>query len=88
MLPPCGVKCRLKCFSKFTEENRQKIFVQYWEMGNLQRQRDLIIGAIEFIKPKYGYDKAESVRRLNNAFHLDCETRKVRVCKQFFMATL
>lgn len=29
MLPPCGIKCRLKCSEKFTEDKRKDIFKSY-----------------------------------------------------------
>lgn len=32
VLPPCGEKFKLKCFTKFTEENRQSIFEDYWKL--------------------------------------------------------
>lgn len=33
-------KCRLKCFTKFTENYLQKNFKEYWGMSDLQRQHD------------------------------------------------
>lgn len=65
--PPCNDRCRLKCFSKFTEEERKAIFSDYWKMASLQRQRDFLAGNIDAIKPKYQYIKADSNRSYNNA---------------------
>lgn len=30
MFPPCTLKCRLQCSSKFNEEERTRIFEKYW----------------------------------------------------------
>nr|CAI5856903.1 unnamed protein product [Callosobruchus analis] len=68
--PPCSDKCRLKCFEKISSEIRQSIFNDYWEMGNLQRQHDFMLSCMTPIKPRYRYEKADSCRRLNNAFYL------------------
>nr|CAI5831490.1 unnamed protein product [Callosobruchus analis] len=41
------------------------------------------------VTPRYRYEKADSCRRLNNAFYLGSdEERRFRVCKYFFMSTL
>lgn len=88
MLPPCGDKCRQKCSMKFSHTEREDIFKAYWNLGNLQRQRDFIAANVMTIKPKYRYQKEDSNRRLNTGCYLTRNGCKERVCKQFFVATL
>lgn len=88
MLRPCDNKCRLKCSTIFTEESRHKIFKEYWDMADLQKQRHFIASCMQTITPKYRYVKADNSRRFNSAFHLDLNGQNIRVCKLFFMATL
>lgn len=58
MGPACDVqKCSLKCSTKINEEQRRNIFVEYWNMASLTRQRDFIAGAMQEIHPRYQYKK-------------------------------
>lgn len=66
--PPCGDKCRLKCKTKISEEQRKGIFDKYWQLSDITRQRDYISKCMEPVKPKYRYPNPESERRLNHAF--------------------
>nr|CAH7723219.1 unnamed protein product [Callosobruchus chinensis] len=53
LLPPCNDKCILKCYSKFTEEDRKQIFKEYWGLGDLEKQRQYISASMTVVKPKY-----------------------------------
>lgn len=86
--PHCGEKCRLKCSEKISEEVRNKIFSSYWQMGDLEKQREFIISHSHCIKPKYRYSSTENYRSMNNAFYFRQNDTRIRVCKAFFKATL
>lgn len=88
MSAPCGEKCRLKCSTKISQDHRQKIFDEYWQLGDLMKQRGFISSRMLDIKPKYRYQKAESRRRLNSSFFFDSNGQNIRICKHFFMSTL
>lgn len=85
---PCSEKCRTRCWEKFTEEERKIIFDTYWKMGNLQRQRDFIVGSMKKVEPKYRYVRGENSRLANNAFYFQKDGQYLKVCKLFFMNTL
>ncbi|XP_028129733.1 uncharacterized protein LOC126888266 [Diabrotica virgifera virgifera] len=85
VLQPCTEKCRLKCKEKIMEEQRLVIFNEYWNLADLQRQRDFIASSLSPVaKSKYSIAK----RSLNNAYYFHVLERKHRVCKTFFMSTL
>ncbi|CAG4907276.1 unnamed protein product [Colias eurytheme] len=88
MKPPCGEKCKQKCTNKITETQRKEIFDTYWSLGDLQRQREFILRHTSIIKPRYSYKVHNSNRGNNNAFYLSVDGERIRVCKQFFKATL
>lgn len=88
VLPPCGEKCKLKCFTKFTKANRQSIFEDYWKIGNIEEQHYFLSSSMTVVKPKYRYVIENSHRRENNSFHFKINKNRIRVCKQFFKATL
>ncbi|XP_028163669.1 uncharacterized protein LOC114355146 isoform X5 [Ostrinia furnacalis] len=85
---PCGDQCRLKCKENITELQRQKLFQNYWEIGDLKRQREYIKQHISEIKPKYSYKIHNSNRGNKFAFYFSVANKKSRVCKTFFKATL
>nr|CAH7757935.1 unnamed protein product [Callosobruchus chinensis] len=78
LLPPCNDKCILKCYSKFTEEDRKQIFKEYWGLGDLEKQRQYISASMTVVKPKYRYVREGSHRRPNNAFHFEIRDKKIR----------
>lgn len=89
--PACGEKCRLKCSMKFTEEQRLYIFASYWELGDIEKQRQFIANSIDQIVPKYRYVRiggTRQQRKPNNAFYFKLNEGRVRVCKLFFINTL
>ncbi|XP_057662714.1 uncharacterized protein LOC130897815 [Diorhabda carinulata] len=86
--PSCGSKCRLKCSEKIKEEVRQQLFSGFWSLGDVQRQREFIVSYSDEIKPKYRYSSTQNFRAMNRAFYFDVHNVRMRVCKQFFMATL
>lgn len=93
MKPPCGTKCRLKCYDKITEVDRQGLFETYWALGNITRQRDFIHSCTEIINRKSLRQcdtccTQEKMRANNYAFYFNIDLTKVRVCKEFFKATL
>ncbi|CAG9760292.1 unnamed protein product [Ceutorhynchus assimilis] len=84
----CTNKCRLQCATKIQVEERQKIFEEFWKLGDIQRQRQFILFSMESISPKYQYKRENSNRMCNNAFHFHIGGNKIRVCKTFFKGTL
>ncbi|VEN64043.1 unnamed protein product [Callosobruchus maculatus] len=90
ILPACSSeKCRLKCSTKISDEQRHTIFNEYWAMADLHRQQMFIASCISSIKPRYRYLNATTkFRGTNNAYFFKLRDENVRVCKQFFMATL
>jgi len=50
MKGPC--KCRMKCYERIPEETRISIFRSYWELGDINRQRDYILQQVSQAKKK------------------------------------
>lgn len=89
MKPPCdNSKCKQKCSTKFTEEDRLDLFKKYWEMGDIVKQRTYILSLIQEVNPAYRYPRNADGRVANHAFYFLKEGKKLRVCKYFFIATL
>lgn len=85
---PFGNNCRLSCKSNFDEHSRLQLFNSYWELADLQRQREFIVRHAQEIKPKYRYSSTQNLRALNTAFYFEMNGSKIRVCKTFFKSTL
>ncbi|KAJ8915389.1 hypothetical protein NQ315_008276 [Exocentrus adspersus] len=86
---PCNEKCRLKCTTKFTDQDRLLLFNEYYGLSSINRKRDFLSKNMDLINPKYRYQRNESHRRLNYAFSFpSSDGKKTRVCKTFFKSTL
>lgn len=88
MKPPCGTKCRLQCFANISEDERKKLFQDYWSMASLTRQRDFIASSMMTIHPKYQYKKLNNNRKAKHGFYFTIKDNKIRVCKIFYKNTL
>lgn len=83
--PPCNKNCRLKCKDKVNEEIRAKIFKKFWDLKDVNRQRDFISKSMQAVNPEYRYKKPNSTRRLNSAFYFFVDDQSIRVCKTFYI---
>ncbi|CAG9760236.1 unnamed protein product [Ceutorhynchus assimilis] len=87
--PPCNdTKCRLKCSLKILGDIREAIFTDYWNLGDIEKQRCFLMANMEQINPKYRYVRDGSYRKPNHAFYFTVGGKKHRVCKLFFRTTL
>lgn len=85
-------KCRLKCETKITSEQRQQLFDAFWSLANYERQKDYVCARIEETGTKTyldGEGRTKSKRKqVARKFFLEIESEKYSVCKKFFMNTL
>ncbi|XP_050514483.1 uncharacterized protein LOC126889842 [Diabrotica virgifera virgifera] len=68
---PCK-DCKLKCPSKFTEEEGIQIFLSYWSLGEFQKQREYINKLLVAVVPQYRYIRVGGTRKprdKNNAYY-------------------
>lgn len=92
--PGCTVKCN-RCSERITQEQRQAIFDNFYELANHQRQLDYIAGCFKAKSPKEKYaapgNKGCSVIR-EYSFKIkgndSKKTKEVKVCKKMFVDTL
>lgn len=92
---PCAA-CRSKCSEKITTEQRQHVFSQYYQIADLNRQREYIGQLIDKTRPK------ERIRRRspkpnqiiipreripNLIYYLPINGKMIRVCGQMFRST-
>ena len=76
----CGVKCRLKCHESFSRDTRQEIFDKFWNIGDINQQRQFITDHVQ--------RKTSKKNRLVYTYSLTMCDQQIRVCKVFFLETL
>lgn len=89
--PACGEKCKLQCSTKFSEDERKELFFSYWNLGEIDKQRQFIANSMQAVNPRYRYIRVggtRSQRKNNNAFYFNQNNQRIRVCKLFFKSTL
>lgn len=87
---PCNEKCRLKCSSKFDENQRNKIFQKFWDLGDRQRQWEFVIRFTKKIPKRRQTTETTKHDRKNTFFYFlpDSKTQNVKVCKTMFLNTI
>ena len=90
--PPCSDKCKLECVKNIDEQERMKIFEDFWALNSLDKQRNYIAALTSTVQTKYRYvrEGGSNKRRAHNvAYHFKITVGdKIRVCKTFFKNTL
>lgn len=89
MKPPCS--CRMKCFEKLLESNRQDIFKSYWSQDKgLDTKRQFIFSCVEM------YPTSRSRKRDNGSnkskqntlnYYFTVNGQRIKICKLMFLNT-
>lgn len=83
-------KCRFKCSSSFTTEDRTKICHDYWSLKEYTRQKDFILQNVTCAEPqRRRARKADAKERQTvRSFYFEKGGKKIRICQAFFLKTL
>lgn len=87
LMDPCTTKCRRKCSTKISNEDRLKIFQKYYQLNTYVRKRDFIHSNTEKIFKK-STTKDNSKRQNTIVFFVSTDKGKIQVCKTMFINTL
>ena len=91
VLESCGVKCRRKCTEKISEERRNFINKQYWDI-DYERQRDWLLSNVKEVPVKQVKVKVEDRKRDRSVsfeyFLMNSNRDLQQVCQKFFLRTL
>ena len=84
----CSDKCRLKCFTKFSESQRENIFSDYWASGEKRDQKHFVLSHIEKAPVKRQTLQAKTKRSGSFKYFFYSENSRVQVCRLFFLNTV
>ena len=82
----CANTCRLKCCTKVKGEERQKLFDEFWERGDLIKQRQYVaVNVVKNIKNRSRQRNQDTVK--NRMHSLVYTLNGIQVCKTMFLNT-
>ncbi|CAG9793858.1 unnamed protein product [Diatraea saccharalis] len=85
---PCmNKKCGNSCANKFTEDDRNNIFENYWGLGCDKRQKDFLLSCAKE-KPIGRKRSSSNIRKISYDYFISYNGQKVKVCQQFLLKTL
>lgn len=85
---PCGSSCKKQCRSRFTDDERQVINTQYWQMTFTER-RNFISSSIISKEVDRHRGPSNSRRQKSHKYFFKISTgHRFEVCKTFFLSTL
>lgn len=95
MRPACSDECRLKCYQKLTDSQRQRIFDEYYDLADLHQQWQYLGRYMDKTVPKQkirfrdrtAVVRVHQTRRNNVKYYLQTDTDRLRVCMKMFLAT-
>lgn len=83
MKPPCEInKCKMQCSVKIQSQDRMRIFSKYWELGDINLQRNFINNCTKEIMPAVRFTGKQKPRKHNNAYYFIVNNEEIRVCKK------
>ena len=86
---PCNCnKCRYKCSEIFSDDDREQICKQFYELADYSRQKDFIINHVVEMPTKTVAKNSQQHRQVSRAFYLTNNAKRIRVCGNFFCKTL
>lgn len=85
--------CPLKCFEKFSSEERQKIFDKFWETGDKTMQWQFILENSRTLDKKTCTINPKKQRNIVRKYYFkkissNKEIQEVQICQKMFMNTL
>lgn len=85
---PCYIKCRRRCTSIFSEEERDVIFQKFWNLSNIEKK----FFFAEFITKKEKNINRKTVmpsrRTYTFQYYFERNNEKYQVCRTFFLNTI
>lgn len=86
---PCAnKKCQNKCTEKFSENEKQIIFSEFWKLANPIRQKDYILNCVKEMPIKRKRVIESSKRNVTKEYSLPFENYRKKVCLQYILSTL
>ena len=88
---PCTAKCRLKCKSKISEEQRLVVFKEFWELQDHSRQWEFIARHVKQADKKQHTVASGHNSRRNYSRQYYCHVgskQNIQICKVMFVNTL
>lgn len=85
--PDC--KCKFHCFDRISQHDREKIFDEFWKLGNFNLQNSYLFGCLKQETTKRKTKKTNSPSKRCYSFQYYVGTTdgvKVRVCKMAFLS--
>jgi len=82
----CSAKCRRKCDTKLSSEQRNAIFQSYYEMENEDTKNAHIFGCVSLLKPRTHRLDAKTHRQMSFCYSVQGDGSKMYVCKKAFAA--
>ena len=91
--PCCSARCqksKKRCCSKFSEDDRERIFTNFWQNMNWEQRKMYVSGLVNSKEVASRRDKtsSESRRQLSLEYHLRLGSSRLPVCKVMFLSTL
>ena len=85
MKPRCNCKAKLHC-KDVSEESRKQIFTDFWNIGNLNVQREYISRMIEVSGTKRKSKGAQDRRKCTKKYFLQVDrNQRLHVCQKCFL---
>ena len=85
----CGENCKRHCHQQISQDQREKIFHEFWGTGDINRQNDFLCSTIQIVKKnKITNKRNPSKRQFSRKYFFRVNDDNVKVCSKFYMDTL
>lgn len=92
MPKPACVKCRLNCSESFTDLDRIRLCKDYNNLDSYARKKEFLLSMVvkkkNRVRVRGGSDNRQKERAVSIDYFFAKDSKRVQVCKKFFMGTL
>lgn len=86
---PClKTKFQNNCKNKFTEDEREIIFEECWNISDRNGRRDYLISCMEESEIKRKRVQMSNLRKITRFYYFTLNGRKEKICQQYLLKTL
>lgn len=84
----CFGKCRYKCATKFSENERKAVFQNFWKLSDIEKNTFYANTTDRNVKLRKRTKSETSRKRYSIQYFLVKDCDRIRVCKEFYHTTL
>ena len=84
----CGGNCKKLCHQLINQDQRERLFHEFWGTGDVNHQNDFLCNTIKPVPKNKVRNKSHSKRKCSRKYFFKVNDESIQVCSKFYFDTL